>query len=156
MEDALIALEGLDIRWIHLGHEYVQVASSEGGGTLDKLYVFGVEKDSVDQTHKLGGGPLHSADTYLPPHSKWAGLALRCRDVLVAYVYSQPLVQLFDSPGYQSAALFASGLPVYHLMLVFGPERPGDSQQVDGLEEAGLALGVSAEKRHYPWRQVQL
>ena len=125
--------------------------------------IVGGEENRIDHAHQFGGGPADPANPDLFSNgvafSSGSPLsALRIRPVehaLVTHVDRQPLPVLFDDASHQGLTSLGGRLEVDHFPLVLRTVGAGDGQEVDGLQQRGLTLGIAAKKHGHAYREVQ-
>ena len=75
---------------------------------------------------------------------------------LVANYDPEPLAALFDGPVHQRLLTGFRCVEVDHFTLVLGSERPGDTEEIDGFQKRGFALGIGAVVDRHTGRQSNI
>ena len=137
-----VALQRRAIVPVHLAQRVVQIAASAGRRAGDQLDVLRHKEHDVQPPGQVGAAlacPIH-ADGLLQP----------CRAVRQRSLFQDDL-NLLDTvtahdlgPHAGVGQPFRLGLPVDELAVERGEGRGSGGEQVDRLQQAGLALGVRA------------
>ena len=120
--------------------------------------VVGGEEDGAHGAHQVGGGAPDAVDPDFLADGvvKAAPATARLGGGGVADVHLNAPVVFFQVAAHQGLLAIAGGGEVDHLSLVFGAEGAGNGQQVHGLQQGGLALGVGSIQHHHAGRQGQV
>ena len=176
-DHSIVALEGFQIEGIALGDEDVEVAAAAGRRPLHQFNILGAEQNGANNAHQVGGPFPHPVDPDLFLHgiAQAAGAAGRFRsgrcprrrdhcaaapiwpvDALIAHINRHRRIARVQNAADQGRLPIPGRRKVDQFPLVFGPERAGNRQQIDGFEQSGFALGVAAIQNCHAGRQFQL
>jgi len=152
-KNLVILLEGAKIPRINLRVCDVQVTATKGWSTSNKVDVLGAKEHYIYLTNEIDGAARNAL--YPDPLLNMGRILGVCRHK--GDLHLKATIP-FSNLGYKAShtGRFPWCRPVYQLPLRGGAMGFRGCQQVDCLEEVGLALGIIAMKHHQVRREIEL